>query len=268
MKFLSSFILALVMAMPLMAQESELIIPTTNGKGIYGIISPAKSVEAKHGVAIISHGFNGSHHFGRDYFATLNELGYSVYSFDFPCGSVRSKSDNNTMEMSILDEVNALLHIVQYFQNQTDVDPSRIVLIGESQGGLVSALAAARVPDQISRLVLIYPALCIPDNWTARYPKVEQIPDTTRLWNVPMGRRFFTELRTLDVYGTIGQYKRPVLIVHGSDDRVVPISYSQRAEQTYGDAKLHVIDKAGHGFKPNERVLSNQYVREFLLDRH
>ena len=56
---------------------------------IYGIKSAPKEPEQK-GVAIISHGFNGTHHFGRDYFDMLNKLGYIVYTFDFPCGSVNS----------------------------------------------------------------------------------------------------------------------------------------------------------------------------------
>lgn len=241
----------------------ELSIRQKNGKTIYGVLCNPNT-EGKHGVAIISHGFNGTHHFGKDYFQTLNELGYAVYTFDFPCGSVHSQSDNNTMNMSIFDEKQALKDIVAYFQRQKDVDRSRIVLCGESQGGLVSALTAADLKKQISNLVLIYPALCIPDNWNERYPTDAEIPDTTKMWNVPLGKRFFQECRSIDVYKTIGNYQGPVLIVHGSDDKVVPLSYSERAVGTYRNANLKVIDKAGHGFNPHERTLSNKYVREFL----
>lgn len=35
---------------------------------------------------------------------------------------------------------------------------------------------------------------------------------------------------------------------------------------TFSNAVLKIIDKAGHGFKPEERVLSNQYVKEFLSE--
>lgn len=230
---------------------------------IYGIASKPISA-AQHGVAIVCHGFNGTHHFGRDYFKTLNELGYLVYTFDFPCGSLNSISDKNTMNMSIFDEKEDVKALVHYFQQQPEVDKDRIVLIGESQGGLVSALAAAELKEQISRLVLVYPALCIPDNWNQRYPKVTDIPDTTRLWNVPMGRRFFEQLRTMDVYKTITKYQGPVQIIHGSKDAVVPLSYSEEAMKRYKQAHLGVIPGAGHGFKPKEREVSNQFVKEFL----
>ena len=65
-------------------------------------------------------------------------------------------------------------------------------------------------------------------------------------------------------FETIGKYKGKVLIIHGTDDKVVPLDYSRRAQSTYRNAELKIIDKAGHGFKPEERVLSNQYVKEFL----
>lgn len=233
---------------------------------LYGVLSCPAHAKGKMPVAIIAHGFNGTHHFGRNYFETLNKLGYQVYTFDFACGSVNSRSDNNTMNMSILDEQSDLEAIVRYFKQQPDVDASRIVLIGESQGGLVSALTAASMPKDISRTILIFPALCIPDNWTARYPNLSDIPDTTRLWNVPMGRRFFTEVRDIDVFKRIGKYKRPVLIVQGDKDPVVSMKDSERAVEIYKDARLHVIPGAGHGFKPKEFEESLQQITLFLKE--
>lgn len=241
----------------------ELRIKQKNGTSIYGIISNP-SIKGKHGMAIISHGFNGTHHFGKDYFKTLNDLGYAVYTFDYPCGSIHSQSDNNTMNMSVSDEKKALKEIVAYFQKQSDIDKSKIVLIGESQGGLVSALAASELKKQISNLVLIYPALCIPDNWNSRYPTVNDIPEVSEIWGVKLGKKFMMDIRPMKPFETIGKYKGRVLIVHGTDDKVVPLDYSKRAEQTYNNASLKVINKAGHGFNPNERALSNQYVKEFL----
>lgn len=246
-------------------ETSELWL--NNGKRrIYGIVSKPEKGD-KHKVAIVAHGFNGTHHFARDYFELLNNLGYLVYAFDFPCGSVNSKSDNNTINMSIIDEKEDLKAIVGHFRRQPDVDPNSIILIGESQGGLAAALAAGELKEQVSRLILIYPALCIPDNWNSRYHKAADIPDTTAVWNVPLGRRFFEELRHMNVYKAITRYKGPVQIIHGSKDKVVPLSYSERAMKLYNDAHLGVIPGAGHGFKPAERRISNQFVGEFL-SRH
>ena len=259
---------ALLMALKANAQESVLKIPYGKGedKSIYGIISKPTTGK-KHGIAIVSHGFNGSHHFGRDYFKTLNELGYAVYTFDFPNGSVNSLSGNNTLEMSVSNEKEALKAIIRHFRSCQDIDKKRIVLIGESQGGLVSALAAAERKRQISSLILIYPALCIPDNWNQRYPTPNDIPDVSEIWGVKLGKVFMLDLRHMDVYHTIGKYRGPVLIIHGTDDPVVPIDYSKRAALTYRNAQLRIINKAGHGFNPQQRIMANQYVRQFLSNQ-
>ena len=241
----------------------ELSITLKNGKNVYGIISTPHSA-GKHGVAIVSHGFNGTHQFGKDYFKTLNALGYAVYTFDFPCGSIYSRSDSNTMNMSVTDEKETLKEIVAYFRKQTDVDKRKIVLIGESQGGLVSALAASELKSKVSNLVLIYPALCIPDNWNERYPREEDIPEVSEIWGVKLGKKYMMDIRPMKPFEIIGNYKGNVLIVHGTDDKVVPLDYSKRAQKSYKHATLKIIEKAGHGFNPEQRVLSNQFVRDFL----
>ena len=259
------FLLLLLVSGVAFAQSEEDLWIKNGNRNIFGVLSRPAQVEGrKYPVAIISHGFNGTHWFGKDYFGMMQERGYMCYTFDFPCGSVHSRSGNNTMNMSVRDEVSDVQAIIDYFLLQPDVDASRIVLVGESQGGLVSALAAANRAKQVSQLVLIYPALCIPDNWNDRYPNVEEIPDTTRLWNVPMGRSFFLELRDLDVYKEIKAYKRPVLIIHGDKDQVVPLSYSQRALKTYKKARLEVIPNARHGFNPTERAQAIGWIKDFL----
>ena len=236
---------------------------------IYGVLSTPVNGQKKHPIVIVAHGFNGSHHFGRSYFKMLNEMGYMCYTFDFPCGGTGSRTDNNTVNMSVIDEQKALETIVRYFKSHSDVDKKNIVLLGSSQGGLIAALTAASLQKDISKLILEFPALCIPDNWNSRYPQVSDIPDTTKVWQVPIGRQFFTELRNMDPYQAVEAYRRPVLIIHGDADPVVPIDYSRRAVKLYKDARLLEIPNAGHGFGAEDFQRSLACIRQFLCpSRH
>lgn len=268
MKCLATFIGLMLSLFPFSANgqaTSEEEVWIANGaRRIYGVLSKPAFTGQKQPVAIVSHGFNGTHQYGRTYFETFNSLGYQVYVFDFPCGSVHSQSDNNTLNMSAMDEKDDVKAIVKYFRQQPDVDPDGIVLIGESQGGFVTALASAEISEQVRAVVLVYPALCIPDDWQKRYPTVADIPDTTYLWDVSIGRRYFLEIRNLDVFKRIKKYKGPVLIVQGDKDPVVRMEDAERAARTYKNARLHVIPGAGHGFKPEEQALNLREIQAFL----
>lgn len=261
---IATMLLLFAVASAIKAQGGEELWIKNGNRNIYGVLNIPKDGKKKHPIAIISHGFNGTHFYGKNYFEPLATLGYACYTFDFPCGSVNSKSDPNTMNMSVVDEQHDLEAIIKYFRHRKDIDKKNIVIIGESQGGFVSAMTAAKLPKHISKVILAFPALCIPDNWNKRYPTLESIPDTTRLWNVPMGKRFFQELRDINVFKEIGKYKGPVLIVQGDEDKVVSMDDSKKAIGIYPNAKLHVIKGAGHGFKEQELQEYFQQMKLFL----
>lgn len=255
------------------AQSKEYTIPYEE-HSLFGMLcKPQSEGEAccaghkkteKQGIVILSHGFGGTHHFGYGYVEMLNRLGYQAYFFDFAHGSPHSRSDKNTMQMSVLDMQRQLEAIVEHFRKQPDIDHGRIVLLGESQGGLISALAAARLKNKVERLVLVYPAFCIPYHWRAHYPTMESIQDTTRLWQVPMGRQYFEEIHTMDAFTLAKDYERPVLIVHGDSDPIVPYADSERMQKLYRNATLHRIPGAGHGFNPEQFKQNLGYIEEFL----
>jgi len=83
---------------------------------------------------------------------------------------------------------------------------------------------------------------------------------------VPLGRKYFTELRTIDAFAVMPQYTRPVLLLHGDKDPVVPVSDSEKAVEVYPDARLKIIKDTGHGFKPDDFRCSTYYITDFLLN--
>ena len=51
-----------------------------------------------------------------------------------------------------------------------------------------------------------------------------------------------------DVFAAIGGYKRPVLILHGDKDTLVPPEYGQRGAEAYENAEFILMPGEVHGW--------------------
>lgn len=143
------------------AEEHEVFL---NGQRIYGVLYVPREPRAEQMPAvIISHGFGGNHTAGASYAESLAGQGYVVYCFDFRGGSPGSRSDGSTLEMSIMTEADDLTAAMNDIRSLPYVQKDEIFLMGTSQGGVVSALVAARNPQTVRGLVLLYPAFVLVD---------------------------------------------------------------------------------------------------------
>ena len=226
-------------------------------------------------IAIVSHGFMVNQTTVKHYAKFLAEAGYAAYCFDFCGGCVMmGKSDGRTTDMSVLTEVRDLCAVIEYAKGLEYSDSSNILLMGCSQGGFVSALAA-RLKEEIGKLVLFYPAHCIPDDarsgkmmWAKFDP--EKIPDTIRCGPMKLGRCYAADVMNMDPYNEITDYEGDVLIVHGTEDRIVNIRYAEQAAETYKNRKqgrsviYHTIDGGRHMFSKGHDNIALKYLDEFV----
>lgn len=220
-------------------------------------------------VAIVSHGFMANQDSVRHYTKELAGMGYAAYCFDFCGGSAmnRGKSDGATTDMSVLTEMEDLLAVIEYVQS-LPYTGKELLLAGCSQGGFVSGLAASRKPELVSKLVMFYPALCIPDD--ARAGKMmfakfdpQNLPEVIDCGPMKLGKRYAADVMDMDPFDEISGYHGPVLIIHGTKDSVVALDYSQHAQKAYPNAKLRVIEDGAHGFSKKHDVLAINYLKEF-----
>lgn len=231
-------------------------------------------------IAIVSHGFMAFQDTVRQYAQAMAEMGYVSYCFDF-CGGcvIKGKSDGDTTKMSVLTEVKDLEAVIQYARSMEYCDAKRVVLMGCSQGGFVSAIAAAKLHDQISKLVLFYPALCIPDDARAGrmlFAKFnpDHIPDIIRCGPMRLGKCYVEDVIDIDSYEAIRGFSGEVLIVHGTKDKIVNIEYAKRAYEVYmeenrrkdrqGIVWFFPIDGGGHGFSKKHDRVAIEYLKQFI----
>ena len=231
-------------------------------------------------VAVVSHGFMAFQDTVRQYAVALAEMGYVSYCFDF-CGGcvIKGKSDGRTTEMSVLTEVKDLEAVIQYARGREYSNPEEILLIGCSQGGFVSAIAASRLNSIVSKLVMFYPALCIPDD--ARTGKMmfakfdpDNIPDMIRCEPMKLGKCYVKDVIGIDPYQEIQDFSGDVLIVHGTKDKIVDMEYSKRAYELYLHSKrkkdeprvvsFFPIDGGRHGFSKRHDRVAIEHLKQFL----
>ncbi|GAA4062848.1 alpha/beta hydrolase family protein [Amphibacillus indicireducens] len=228
-----------------------------NGREVFAV-SYLPKIKDKFPIVIFSHGYNGSH---KDFLLNSEYLarkGIGAVSFDFCGGSVNSKSDLKTTDMTIFTEYEDLSAVIDAVKGWDNVDANNIFLFGGSQGGLISALVADERIDEIKGLLLLFPALCIPDDWNKKFPTLDRLPDTIDFWGVTLGRSFVESIHGYQVFDHIGKYHKNVLIFHGDQDEVVPLDYGVRAAQHYPRAEIEVFDGEGHGFSES----NNQKVHD------
>lgn len=236
------------------------------GQRIYGIAYiPTQSKRS--GLAIISHGLNCTHSSVEQTAETLARHGYAAYAFDFCGGSeYDSLSDGVPTEMSVMTELSDL-HAVMDAALQWDfVDPGKIVLVGESQGGLVSALCAAERPDEVAGLVLFYPAFMLPSEVQQYFWSEDEVPDEFEILgsDITVGANYVTDMWDFDVFDYIVDYERPVLIMHGTDDDDVDPADSEEAAELYEDCELVFFEGAGHGFEDEDAIESLRLTAAFM----
>lgn len=236
----------------------EVVYAHRDSLDIYGLMyKPAGQTNLP--IVICSHSSSLTHKAMKGYAQKIAQQGYAAYCFDFCGGSSESLSGGSTDSMTVFTEVEDLKSVVAMVKTLDYVDTTKIVLLGSSQGGLVSSLLAEDIPNEIASMVLFYPAYNIPE-----LVKMFSGLGNGSSWGdgswgggswgdgfggmMSMSDAFINSIKDFDVWSHIGTFPKPVCIVHGTSDFIVPISNSEKAVGLYPDAQLHPIEGANHGF--------------------
>lgn len=212
-------------------------------------------------VAVICHEFMANQKLSFDYAEALAQEGMAAFCFDFCGGGLVCSSDGSRREMSVMTEVEDLRQVITFAKAQDYTDGKRLVLMGCSQGGLVAALMASEIKDDVDALILLYPALSIPDD--ARNGSMlglkfdpQNIPDKMMCGPMPLGKCYVEDVINLNVFAVIPEYKGKVLLIHGDKDTVVSPEYSKKAADAYSsggaDVNLVMIEGGKHVFQNKE----------------
>ncbi len=154
----------------------------------------------------------------------LADEGVPVFLFDYR-GYGRSEGEPG--EEGIYQDIEAAY---EFLTEQRQISPQRVVLLGRSLGSAPAARLSTRVPH--AGTILVSP-----------------LPSAKR-----MARRMFAGL-PVDWFGTVkfpviewvAQRKRPLLVIHGNLDQVVPLKYGREVFAAAAEPKeFLLLEGTGH----------------------
>lgn len=242
-------------------------------KQLYGVITAPRDYKSKKlPTIVIAHGFNNTLEQYEMYSQLLAKQGYLVYSFDFYGGSRRSKSGGQGMlNMSVKTELADLTQVVEKLGSETFVNKSQMSLFGASQGGVIASLYAAAYPDRVYKLMLIFPAFVLFDDVKETYrelgsPDLDQLPDSLTHRNATLGKIYLIDALDIDIQSELAKITAPTLIIHGTDDAVVPYQYAVDASQTIPNAELVTVEGGEHRIDKRFALTAVPAIQKFLKD--
>jgi len=154
-------------------------------------------------------------------FRQILDSGFGLYA---PSYRGYAGSEGHPSEASLIADA------LEHYDRAADAgDP--VILHGESLGtGVASAVAAERPGAAL--LVLEAPYTALVDMAAAQYP-----------W-LPVGLLMKDPMPTRE---RIGKVSSPVMIVHGTEDRIIPVEHGRRLFERAAEPKeLVIVDGAGH----------------------
>lgn len=158
-----------------------------------------------------------------DRLRTLRDLGFAVLAWDYPGYGTSDGRPSETAILRIAEQ------IWQDIPASYGFPPERILLYGRSLGGGPATWLAGRQPAA---------GLILEGTFTSTFrvmTRVRLLP-----WDV------------FDNLGRIGRVQCPVLLLHGTDDRVVPFHHSQQLLAAAQSPKSFTwFDGGGHNDLPD-----------------
>jgi dipeptidyl aminopeptidase/acylaminoacyl peptidase len=188
----------------------------------------------------------------------LREAGFASLLFDF---SGRGESDGDTVTLGAR-EAGDIVAAVGFLRGRAEVDPRRIAVCGRSMGAAAAILAAAAQPDLAGALVLDSSFADLPRLVDEAIAGLFLPPLIVRplLFEVVRFRAGY-DPAALSPREAIGHVAVPMLVLHGTADRVVPFSHAlELVAASHAHARLLPLPGLDHN-APRPSFTADAIVR-------
>ena len=185
-------------------------------------------------------------------FKPLEDAGFAWFSISYRlAGSMFMFGD------AVKDVIEAVKHVRAHAADYR-IDPARVALVGESAGAQLASMAA--LSPELKGVVKGVVALYSPSDLVGLARTSKQVPEEMRrsLAGTPFGEMLLAGLKRLSPIENLSRDMPPFLLIHGTDDRLVPFDQSERmcaaVRKAGGSCELYTVRGGGHGMRWWESV--------------
>ena len=230
----------------------------SDGLELVGRLSkPKKATKSITTGLVLCHGFpsisTGDHDIAKSYYDLADliseQLGWTVFAITFRgCGS----SQGN---FSLMGWLNDTINAANYLAKEQHLDS--IYAAGFGTGGAMAINAASKC-ETIAGVAAVSPPsdfndwITEPADLLDYARKVGVISDPKFPTNLEEWINELSQMQTIEAAEEME--KKPLLLVHGSDDRVVPSFDARVLADAHGSADLRIIDGATHRLRFDPRT--------------
>ncbi len=232
------------------------------GRTLRGWYVPAPPGSAGRNPGVVyGHGNGGDRRHMLALARAVHSAGIAQLFFDF---AGRGESEGSTISLGA-HEAGAMIAGLDFLANLQEVNGHRLALAGRSMGGAAAALAAGR-DKRVKALVLDSPFTDLAREVDYAISTYHLPPVLFRgpLLAVASLRGRFEPSEVIPV-DAIDSYHGPILLFHGRDDMVVPMTHALEFKERAGDRlELHLIEGVGHNGRRPEPYAER--IAEFLQE--
>lgn len=247
-------------------------------------------------LVVLVHGFSIPSAVWDNTFNALTEAGFTVLRYDLFGRGFSDRPDT---------KYNSDLFVTQLKELTEKLIPGkRFTLCGLSMGGAISVAFADKYPQNVEKLVLIDPAgfpmatpaaakivkvpligdyfgrvfarraieKGIADNFTTGTPPILMAATLQQTEYSGYADAIVSTIRHMnmtgmeEVYRRVGKSGKPVLLLWGRADKVVPFANAEKVRAAMPAAKFVELEKSGHIPTIDENAKTHRVILEFLAD--
>lgn len=219
-------------------------VATENAKTLHAWYVPARRAGPVPAVALL-HGWGGNAQFMLPFARLLHQSGFAVLLLD---ARNHGKSDADDFS-SMVKFAEDLEHGLEWLKARPEVDDARLGALGHSVGAAAVLLAASRRP--CLRAVVSVASFAHPAELMRQMMAAYRIPYWPVGWWVLryIEKQINARYDHIAPVATIKRIACPVLLIHGEQDRTVPVEDARAIYRNRADVhvELWTLPDAGHG---------------------